>query len=284
VDCAIVDLIVRAARMRHHRRISGEDMMIQRTGCFGVLIVASLLSMLPSAFAQTLLEQAAEHRFQLDFRVNDAALAKMLPQGWETVIATQGAAKDANLRMIFIDRMAIIGGDGKAAARPTSRLVYLAIPVKQTSSGTAGQMIVFGLTDNSADAPGAFGVYQHASTARMSRTVSASGSAMTGSEDWEFAAASGERMEVHVEYERGPATKGGAEVKFFYPSDPSKFQIFKTDQAIDIMRNPTTNPPDHIRKFSYRAGGGRIAALFDGSEKVASWDSYPWYIRTVSAP
>jgi hypothetical protein len=258
--------------------------MTETTAFAGALFAASLLLTPHAASAQTVLEQAAEHRLQLDFRVNDAALAKMLPQGWETVIATQGPAKDANLRMIFIDRMAIIGGDGKPAARPTARLVYLAIPVKQTASGTVGQMIIHGLTENVADAPGAFGVYQHASIARMSRTASASGGMMTGSEDWEFAAPSGERMEVHVEYERGPATKGGAETKFFYPSDPSKFQIFKTDQAIDIMRNPTTTPPDHIRKFSYKAGGGKIAALFDGTEKVVSWDSFPWYIRTVSAP
>jgi len=247
-------------------------------------LVASLLVMPHAACAQTMLEQGAEHRFQLDFRVNDAALAKMLPQGWETVIAAQGAAKDANLRMIFIDRVAIIGGDGKPAARPTARLVYLAIPVRQTAGGATGQMIVYGLTANEADAPGAFGVYQHASIARMSRTASASGSALTGSEDWEFASASGERLEAHVEYERGPAVKGGAETKFFNPNDPSKFQIFKTDQAIDIMRNPTTMPPDHVGKFSYKAGGGKIAALFDGTEKVVSWDSFPWYIRTVSAP
>src|SRR3954468_15739902 len=124
------------------------------------------LSALPDiAAAQTMQEQAAEHRLQLDFRVNDSALAKMLPQGWETVIATQGPAKDANLRMIFIDRVAIIGGDGKPAARPTSRLVYLAIPVKQTATGAVGQMIIHGLAENVADAPGAFGVYQHASIA-----------------------------------------------------------------------------------------------------------------------
>ena len=251
---------------------------------FAGALAASLLLTPHAAYTQTMLEQAAEHRFQLDFRVNDAALAKMLPQGWETVIAAQGAAKDANLRMIFIDRVAIIGGDGKPAARPTARLVYLAIPVKQTAGGATGQMIVYGLTEQAADAPGAFGVYQHASTAKMSRTASASGGAMTGAEDWEFAAASGERLEVHVEYERGPAVKGGAETKFFYPDDPSKFQIFKTDQAIDIMRNATTMPPDHIRKFAYKAGGGKIAALFDGTEKVVSWDSFPWYIRTVSAP
>ena len=258
--------------------------MTQRTAFAGALVAASLLLTPQAASAQTMVEQAAEHRFQLDFHVNDAALAKMLPQGWETVIATQGAAKDANLRMIFIDRVAIIGGDGKPAARPTARLVYLAIPVKQTASGAAGQMIIHGLTENAADAPGAFGVYQHASIAKMSRTASASGGAMTGSEDWEFVAASGERMEVHVEYERGPAAKGGGETKFFNPNDPSKFQIFKTDQAIDIMRNPTTTPPDHIKKFSYKAGGGKIAALFDGAEKVVSWDSFPWYIRTVSTP
>jgi|KBSMisStandDraft_5_1062788.scaffolds.fasta_scaffold03390_4 hypothetical protein len=249
------------------------------------VLAAVGLSALPDiAAAQTVQEQAAEHRFQLDFHVNDAALAKMLPQGWEAVIATQGAAKDANLRMIFIDRMAIMGADGKPAARPTARLVYLAIPVKQTAGGATGQMIIHGLTESAADAPGAYGVYQHASTAKMSRTSTAAGGVMTGSEDWEFAAASGERMEVHVEYERGPAVKGGAEVKFFYPGDPAKYQIFKTDQAIDIMRNPTTTPPDHVKKFSYKAGGGKIAPLFDGSEKVVSWDSFPWYIRTVSTP
>src|SRR3954471_22857113 len=129
----------------------------------------ALLLAVQCAFAQTVVEQAAEHRLQLDFRVNDAALAKMLPQGWEPVIATEGPAKDCNLRMIFIDQMGVVGGDGKPAPYPTAQLVYLAIPVKHTASGNTGQIIIHGLTEHAADAPGAFGVYQHASTARMSR-------------------------------------------------------------------------------------------------------------------
>ena len=248
------------------------------------LVAAVLLLFAPLASAQTVVEQAAEHRFQIDFRVNDAALQKMLPAGWETVIATQGPAKDCNLRMIFIDRMAIMGGDGKSMARPTARLVYLAIPVREIATKNVGQIIIHGLTEHAADAPGTFGVYQHATTAKMTRTHSSTAGVMTGSENWEFAAASGEHMSLQVEYVRGPAIKGANEVKFYYLSDPSKYQIFKTDQAIDILRNPTTNPPDNIRKFSYKAGGGKIAALFDGTEKVVSWDSFPWYIRTVSAP
>ena len=243
-----------------------------------------LMLMAPFVSAQTVLEQAAEHRFQIDFRVNDAALAKMLPAGWEPVIATAGPAKDCNLRMIFIDRMAVMAGGDKTATPHSARLVYLAIPVKQTGTNNAGQMIIHGLTEQAADAPGAFGVYQHATTAKMSRTHASSNGVFTGTENWEFAAASGEHMSLQVEYVRGPARKGAADVKFYYPNDPSKYLTFKTDQAIDIMRNPTTNPPDNIKKFSYKAGGGRIAALFDGTEKVVSWDSFPWYIRTVSAP
>jgi hypothetical protein len=258
--------------------------MNHKAGFRGVVIGAVLMLFAQIAIAQTIIEQAAEHRFQIDFRVNDAALAKMLPAGWEMVIATEGPAKDCNLRMIFIDRMAIMADGGKTAPRHAARLVYLAIPVRQTGTQNQGQIIVHGLTELAADAPGDFGVYQHAKTAKMTRTHASNNGVFTGVENWEFAAASGEHMSLQVEYVRGPARKGANEVKFFYPNDPSKYQIFKTDQAIDIMRNPTTNPPDNIKKFSYKAGGGKIAALFDGTEKVVSWDSFPWYIRTVSAP
>ena len=234
--------------------------------------------------AETFVEQAIEHRFQLDFHVPDAALQKMLPASWVPVVATAGNAKDANLRMIFIDRVDVLGSDGKPLGKGSSRMVYLAIPVKQTTGNTAGQMIIGGLTEDAADAPGPFGVYQRATTAKMSRSIDTAGGAVLVTEDWDFAAANGERMQVHVKYERQAATKGGGEVKFFNPSDPSKYQIFKTEQGIDITRNATTNPPDRVKEFSYKASGGRIGALFDGSEKVLSWDSFPWYNRTVLAP
>ncbi len=237
-----------------------------------------------AASAETVLEQGAEHRFQLDFHVSDAALKKMLPPGWESQMAAAGPAKDANLRMIFIDRMDIVGSDGKPAGRGTERLVYLAAPVKQTGGTETGQMILAGLTDTQAAAPGTFGVMQYATTAKMTRSVSTAGGAAMAEEDWDFAAANGEHMQVHVKYERAPANKGGGDVKFFNPSDPSKYQIFRTEQATDITRNATTSPPDRVKEFSYRATGGRVGALFDGKEKVLSWDSQPWYSRTIVAP
>jgi hypothetical protein len=250
------------------------------------LVASAVLTalLLPlGALAQTVTEQSAEHRYQLDFHVNEAALARLLPAGWEAAVATQGPAKDCNLRMIFIDRIAIFGSDGKAASPASERLVYLAVPVRQTATGTTGQLILHGLTDNAANAPGWFGVYELAK-AEASRSSATHQGRTTGREDWAFKAASGERLMLHVEYERGPAIKGGGETKFFHPGDPSKYQVFRTDQTLDIQRNATTTPPDHVRRFSYKASGGKLTALFDGSEKVVSWDLMPSYSRTITTP
>jgi hypothetical protein len=156
------------------------------------------------ATAETLIEHSAESRFQLDFHVPDAALQNALPAGWEPVIATAGPAKDANLRLIFVDRVGITGADGKPLGPGTNRMAILAIPVKQTATGITGQMIIGGLTEDPADAPGPFGVYLPAAVHRMERSCKVgAGSGIAGEETWDFQAAGGEHLAVHVTYERG---------------------------------------------------------------------------------
>src|SRR5262245_36527942 len=67
------------------KRSEGEKLMRHfRTAMLG----AGLTLAATAANAQSVVEQASEHRFQLDFHVNDAALQKMLPAGWEPAIAT----------------------------------------------------------------------------------------------------------------------------------------------------------------------------------------------------
>lgn len=234
------------------------------------------------ARAESFVEHSAEFRMQLDFVVADTALRKFLPSGWETNIATQGPAKDCNLRVIFIDRVDITGADG--APMGTNRLVYLAVPVKQNGSTAVGQMIIAGLTTDPKDAPGPFGNYEFATSHRMERSVAAStGKDTLMEEHWEFATASGERLEAHLKYERSPARKGSSEVKFFSPTNPSSYQIFKTEQGIDIMRNATINVRDRVKEFSYTVAG-RLGSLFDGTERVVSIDSFHWYNRGIYLP
>ena len=65
---------------------------------------------------------------------------------------------------------------------------------------------------------------------------------------------------------------------------PSFFQISKQEQVLDILRNVTTNPPDRVKKFSFKGSGGSYAKLFDGTEKVLSWDNILWINRSVMLP
>jgi hypothetical protein len=248
------------------------------------LLVGALACVLGRAHAESLLEFSAETQMQLDFHVPDAALAAMLPAGFEPNIAPAGPAKDANIRMVFIDRGDITGPDNKPLGRGSNQLVYLIVPIKQVATGTVGQLVLAGITADPADAPGPFGVYVQASQHRMQRSTVADSGATLTEEHWEFAAASGERMEAHLKYERRGAPKATAELKFFSGKDPATYQIFKYERGLDIMRNATVNVGDRVKEFSYQASGGRIAKLFDGSEKVLSIDAIHWSNRATYAP
>jgi hypothetical protein len=246
-------------------------------------LLAAVTAAAPPAGADTLVENSAEFRFQLDFHVNDAALKKLLPAGWEPMIATQGPAKDCNLRLIFIDRVDVTNPDG--TPKKTDQLVYIAIPVQQTGTRNAGQMVINGLVSDAGEAPGRFGNYVHAPSVKVSRAFSATGGATVGEENWEFVGANGERLETHVKYERGPARRNPPnEVKFFDPAKPESCQIFKFDSGIDIMKNASVPVKDRVTEFSYKAAGGPIGGLFDGTEKVLSWDSFHWYNRGIYEP
>jgi hypothetical protein len=250
----------------------------------GALFAASAATVAPPpAVADTLVENSAEFRFQLDFHVNDAALQKLLPAGWEPAIAAQGPAKDCNLRLIFIDRVDVTNPDN--TPKTTDQLVYIAIPVKQTGTNNVGQMIINGLVSGAKEAPGPFGTYVHAPSVKVSRSFSTVEGVTLGEENWEFIGANGERLETHVKYERGAARRNPtAEVKFFDPAKPDAYQIFKVDSGLDIMKNVSVPVKDRVKEFAYKATGGPIGALFDGTEKALSWDSFHWYNRGIYTP
>ena len=245
---------------------------------------ALLLLLTVGANAQTAVEYSSEARFQLDLRVPDTVLNSFLPPGWMPNIATQGAAKDANLRAVFIDRVTMNAPDGKPIGKGSNRLVYLVAPVKDPT-GANVQLVIGGLTEDPADAPGPFGNYLRATTHKMQRTTSEDAGSILDSQDWVFAATTGERLEMHIKYERGVANKGNpAEVKFYSARNPGFYQISRQEQVLDILKNVTTNPPDRVKEFSFKAGGGSYSKLFDGTEKVLSWDNILWINRSVSLP
>jgi hypothetical protein len=259
--------------------------MVETRTAVRALIAVVLLAMAGRfASAQTLVEYSLEARFQLDLHVPDAALAVFLPEKWTSSVAAQGPAKDCNLRAVFIDRVTINGPDGKPVGKGSNRLVYLVAPVKD-AAGASAQLVIGGLTEDPGDAPGPFGVYLLATTHAMQRSTSSGAGPILDSQDWTFGAATGEHLELHIKYERGVANKSNpSDVKFYSAKTPGFFQISRQEQVLDILRNTTTNPADRVKTFSFKAGGGSYAKLFDGSEKLLSWDNIIWINRSVLAP
>lgn len=255
-----------------------------RPSIFFISVVAGLALTISSAHAQTPLESSSEIRFQLDLHVPDAAITPLLPAGFTLNVATQGAAKDCNLRAIFVDRLTINGPDGKPLGKGSNRLVYLAAPVKDPSGANA-QVVIGGLTADASDAPGPFGNYLMATTATAKRSIVGEGLGVTETQDWVFQAASGEHLELHITFERGVSNRGNAsDTKFYSSKDPSKVQISKQEQVLEILRNPTTNPPDKVKAFSFKGSGGSYAKLFDGTERPVSWDNIVWMNRSITQP
>ena len=255
-------------------------------GTVQVVLIAGLLTVLAGVpSAQTIVERSSEARFQLDLQVPDAALAKFIPPGWTLNISTRGNAKDANLRAIFIDRLTINDPDGTPLGRTgSSRLVYLAAPVTNPD-GENVQLIIGGLTAAAEDAPGPFGVYLPATVHRMERSSKSSGGLVEDTQDWVFETETGERLEMHITYERGVGNRRAPrDVKFYSAANPGFYQISRQEQVLEVLRNVTMNPPDRVTAFSFTGGGGSYAALFDGTERVLSWDNISWLNRSVLLP
>jgi hypothetical protein len=237
-----------------------------------------------AASAQTLVESSLEARFQLDLAVPQAALMRMMPSGWTTNVAAQGPAKDANLRVIFIERLTINDAEGRPVGDGSNLLVYLTVPATDPS-GQNAQVVIGGITEDPSDAPGPFGVYLAAATHTLRRTTTSGAGPIVETQDWVFTAASGERLEMHITFERGVANRGAArDVRFHSAKDASVVEISRQQQVLDILRNVTTNPPDRVRGFSFTAGGGAYAGIFDGTERVLSWDNIVWLDRDVLRP
>lgn len=246
---------------------------------------AALLGLAGYAEAQRLVESSMEARFQLDLQVPAAALMRFIPEGWTLNVSTQGAAKDANLRAIFVDRVTINDPEGAPLGTGSNRLVYLAAPVTNPA-GENVQLVIGGLTEDPADAPGPFGVYQLATVHTMRRTTTGESSGpILDTQDWMLSAATGEHLEMHIQYERGVGSRRDPrDTKFYSANDPAYFQISRQAQVLDILRNVTTTPADRVKEFSFSGGGGRYADLFDDSVRVLSWDNILWLDRSVFQP
>ncbi len=249
-----------------------------------ILFIISISYLVQSASAQTMLESSMEVRFQLDLEVPQDALMPHVPDGWSLDIRTEGNAKDANIRVIFIERVSINGPEGRPVGDGTNLLVYLAVPTLD-SDGNATQLIIGGITADPNDAPGPFGNYLHATSHSLSRITHFGSGPVIETQYWSLETATGEYLKLNISFERGTPNLRPPRDRLYCSSVmPETCQLAKQQQMLEVLKNVTTNPRDRVRAYTFTAGGGQYADLFDGTERLLSWDNILWVRQDIFIP
>ena len=118
----------------------------------GAAVAACVAASTPLG-AETLVEQVADTRLVLAFRVDPVELQKVVPGPWDIVGTAAGPAKDANFNVIFYDRMLQQDGAG-ASMGPPYRFIVFTTVVKPKDSLCGGQCGESDLRQRSEAGPG----------------------------------------------------------------------------------------------------------------------------------
>lgn len=240
-------------------------------------VLACIIS--SASVAQNVTERSVEVRTSLGFRVSASAVQKFLPAGWIVLPPTDAAdAGRANVSLTMMERSMVVDAKGQPIGSGSSRYVVITTSARNAE----GKASTFAITGISPEAPGSYDIYLPAITARVERSTEAKGTE-TGKakESWEFAAASGEKISLTIQYRRGRLTKTHSDPVIRSGRHPEFQRTYHIDQASEVLRGPSVE--DRVDAISFKASGGSLSSLFDGAT-LLTVTSIPWYFREITVP
>lgn len=249
-----------------------------------VLLAAVALSLFckDRAMAQDkLVGTYGEARTVLAFQMRDEALEKILPNGWEASPFATGPSKGGNLIVNFMDWVAVLDGDGKP--EKTYRSVGFTIPAKQAGADKTVSMSIMGLAAPADYAPGPYWNSLGAKAVVSRRLWTEDDGIARADESWAFDDSGGESARLQVQFERGIAAMTSGQAVVHSNVKPEFYRLYKTEQAVDVVRSDPLGI-DHIRNYFFKASGPRLSTIFDGTERLVSVTSLPWFTRQAFLP
>lgn len=243
------------------------------------LLAAGPLVAAPAIAQEKFVSSNVDVRTLIDFKVSDAALQKVLPEGWDIDPRT-GVSAGANLRVTLVDPQMVMDAEGKSV--DPVRVVSVSVPVKQKGTDARGAMVIAGYVSSAKAAPGAYGLYGPARALVERKIRSDAEGTATGEESWMFAGDDGGSVQIQLQYVRGLLAKQKVDGNVYSAAKPGFFRIYRFEMGADVVRG--VGGADRLSKFSFKATGGKIGALLNGSEQLISVTSVPWYSREVFLP
>jgi hypothetical protein len=244
-----------------------------------ILTLALFLFSGPALAQEKFIGSNVDLRTSLSFKASDAAVQKLLPEGWEINSPTAGPSKGANVTVTLVEQILSHDADGKPVE--TSRGAAFSIPAKKKGTDSTGGMVFGGLFDP-VGTPGAYGVYSLAQTAIDRKAQTGADKKLTKEEHWQLKA-DGELLEVQIQYAPGVPSTSKTNPNVHSAAKPDFYRIYRIEQAIDVVRSTATGV-DRVTKLSFKASGGKLGQLFDGTEQLISVISVPWYTRKLYLP
>ena len=245
-------------------------------------IIVAAPGLRPAAWAETLVETNVDTRLNLQFRVAEAALKSWVPAPWQINPAASGPGKDANLSVVLLQRLLVLGPDGKPTPGATHRTVALVVPAKNTQTDESAPVVIRVFT---ADPQGVPGPYKNSVKASVRRELTLKGDGNepgAGSEQWQMQTTGGS-IEVQIAYQRGVPSRSNAESKVYSAVEPTFFRLYRVDQGVDVVKSVPAGI-DRVQSYRFRSTVTELARLFDGSEQLIAAAVIPWYVREVKLP
>jgi hypothetical protein len=224
--------------------------------------------------AEKLISTNLDTRTVLAFRVPNEVVRKLLPAGWELDATPDGP----NLRIVFANNLLVQDVEGKASEN--LRVVTLTAQAKKSGTDETAGMALGGFV--SATAPGPYFNYSAAS-AVFSQRVGVDGAGKSIIEEaWEFQGDEGNALDLRIQFERGLLARVKANTKTYSSSKPDFFRIYRLEQAVDVINASTGR--NRILQMAIKAKGPLFGSILDGSERLVSVTSIPYYARQVYLP
>jgi len=233
----------------------------------------------PALAQEKLVGTYGEVRTVLSFQVADSALQKFVPAGWQSNPVSTGPSKGANVLLVLIDTLTMQGPDGKPGN--ASQGAVLVFPAKKTGTEATVPMVFAGFVSSASNVPGPYGAFDlaKATVARNTRTDPEGKSSVD--ESWDFNANDNTGISVQLQFAQASTARTKLELRVYSAKTPDFYRIYRIEQALDVVRSSEV---DRVQKITFKIRGSNIAQLFDGSEKLVSIASIPWYTRQVSLP
>lgn len=220
-------------------------------------------------------------RTNLAFKVSDAAIQKMLPEGWQVDSPTTGPSKGYNLAVVLVDQ--ILAQDPEGKPIDAVRGAALVVPAKRQGMEKSVALIVGGMFSPASYVPGPYGNFTLAKADIDRRIHEDPAGLSTVEESWLFKTDNGDSVQFQTQYTRDVPTRTSVEAQVYSAAKPDFYRIYRVEQAADVVRSTATGK-NRVQTVLFKASGGQLTPLFDGSEQLISITAIPWYSRQIFLP